>query len=517
MFEDRSFFACGRSGVLEKRIHYPAVLDPNSEDFDTIFGRLLRNYNVPWNFVSSKDHYMELGEDILLIPDINSIVQRPRKLIRMLKEIRKKYGYSRLLYAQGFSDPYIIPVLVYLGISFFDNTQSVLEGSEGVRYTPFGRIRNGEDNALSNSEYVSQVANYCGLAIEAGTLRELVERATVSSKAIEILRHSDEVMYDEIESGFPRYTSSIIAGSLESLNRPDLKRYRAYISEKYKHENEELIALLIPCTARKPYSSSKTHQRLFKALGNRRRRLHEIIVTSPVGLVPRDLERTYPPSFYDIPVTGSWYLEEQRMINSMLDQYFSRNKYRKVIAFIDESLAFIGDYLPTGSEVLFWDKHSGEGEFSALLECIDGEIREEKQIKRNPRMEEFISIASYQFGDWIVPYVSKSKIIKNYDRDMLVYDGKPALVFHEERGLFSITKNAANWFITNSRFMVEIDDFKPTASIYAVGIKDASSDIKPGDEVVLHHSGEIRGVGTAKMPVDAMKSLRKGVAVKVRN
>ncbi len=517
MFEDRSFFASGRSGILENRIHYPAVLDPHSEDFVTIFGGLLRDDLVPWNFVSSQDHYIELGEDILLIPDINSIVQRPRKLIRLLTEIRKRYGYSRLIYAQGFSDPYIIPALVYLGISFFDNTQSILEGSEGIKYTPFGRIRNGEDNSSSNSEYVSQIAKYCGLAVEGGTLRELVERATVSSRAIEILRHSDEVMYDNIEAGFPRYTSSIIAGSLESLKRPDLRRYRSYISEEYTLEDEGLIALLIPCTARKPYSSSKTHQRLFKALGNRRRKLHEIIVTSPVGLVPRDLERTYPPAFYDIPVTGQWYLEEQRMINSMLDQYFARNKYSRVIAFIDETLGFIGDHLPAGSEVIFWDKHSGDKEFSALLDSIDRGISEDKQIRRNTKMQEFISIARYQFGKWIVPYISRSRIIRNYDREMLVYEGKPALVFHEERGLFSITKNAASWFIDNSRYLVEIDDFKPTANIYAVGIKDASSDIRPGDEVVLHHAGEIRGVGTAKMPVDAMRSLRKGVAVKVRN
>ncbi|MCL4438938.1 MAG: DUF5591 domain-containing protein [Candidatus Thermoplasmatota archaeon] len=517
MFEDRSFFASGRSGILENRIPYPSVLDPASEDYANVFGGLPDITRALWNFSSSENHFIEAGEDLLIIPDMSAIVQRPRNLIRVIKEIRKRYGFSKLIYAQGFSDPYLIPVLVYLGISFFDNTQAILEGADGIRYTPFGRIRNGEDNSESNSEYVSEIARFCGLALEGGKLRELVERATVSSRAVEILRLSDDVLYNQVESGFPRYTPSLIAGSIESLNRPDLRRFRSYISEEYKHQYDGQIALLIPCTARKPYSTSRTHQRLLRALGNRRKNLHEIIVTSPVGLVPRDLERTYPPAFYDIPVTGQWYLEEQRMINSMLEHYFSRNHYRRVIAFIDESLEFIRDHLPQESEIIFWNKHSGDSEFDLLLSSIDSEKNEQKQQKRNTRLEEFISIAKYQFGDWIVPYVSSSRIIRNYDRDMLVYDGKPALVFHEDRGMFSITRHAAQWFIENSKFLVEIDDFKPTANIYAVGIKGASQEIRPGDEVVLHHSGDVRGVGIAKMPVEAMTSLRKGVAVKVRN
>jgi archaeosine synthase len=90
------------------------------------------------------------------------------------------------------------------------------------------------------------------------------------------------------------------------------------------------------------------------------------------------------------------------------------------------------------------------------------------------------------------------------------------MVFHEDRGFFSITKNSAKWFMESGKFLVEIDDFKPTANIYAVGVKGSTDDIRPGDEVVIHCGKDIRGVGTARMPVDAMLTLKKGVAVKVR-
>ena len=69
----------------------------------------------------------------------------------------------------------------------------------------------------------------------------------------------------------------------------------------------------------------------------------------------------------------------------------------------------------------------------------------------------------------------------------------------------------------NKKFCVEIDDFKPTANVYPVGILNATEDIRQEDEVVLHYKDEIRGVGIAKMPINAMKQLKKGTAVKVRN
>ena len=63
--------------------------------------------------------------------------------------------------------------------------------------------------------------------------------------------------------------------------------------------------------------------------------------------------------------------------------------------------------------------------------------------------------------------------------------------------------------------MVEIDDFKPTANIYPVGILSSTDDIGIEDEVVVVHNGEIRGVGGSKMPSIAMRELKKGVAVKM--
>lgn len=125
----------------------------------------------------------------------------------------------------------------------------------------------------------------------------------------------------------------------------------------------------------------------------------------------------------------------------------------------------------------------------------------------------------YQFGDWILPYLREARVVRQFNQDMLVVNGKPYLVYNKDMGKFTVHRNAASIFVENSKFLVGIDDFKPTANVYAVGVRSATEDIRQEDEVVIHHEGEVRGgVGIAKMPYQAMVQLKKGgIAVKVRN
>ena len=62
--------------------------------------------------------------------------------------------------------------------------------------------------------------------------------------------------YDEFEKVFPSRTDRIRANSIESLMRPDLVRYRDQLVRDFAPQAGK-IALLIPCSARKPYSESR--------------------------------------------------------------------------------------------------------------------------------------------------------------------------------------------------------------------------------------------------------------------
>ena len=76
------------------------------------------------------------------------------------------------------------------------------------------------------------------------------------------------------------------------------------------HQREVLV--LLPCSAKKPYRLSQSHYRFRRAIKDLR--IHEVMVTAPLGLVPRELEDLWPAANYDIPVTGNWDSDELLVI-----------------------------------------------------------------------------------------------------------------------------------------------------------------------------------------------------------
>lgn len=526
MIVDEAFFGFARAGKIDGSFSYPGILKSGDmkqlsrrDGSIYILGQSARQLDIGIrkdNALTGKPSIW-VSDDFAVIPDGAELIQRPGKLMERIREVRKHVGYGKLIYLQGVSDPYLIPILVYAGISLFDDSTLRIESQKSIEYTLFGRSEAMDNPYGPNISFVEGILDLLGKTIKSGTLREVVEKYQVSSKAMELLRILDNDGDGQSEITFPRRTGYIKANSLESLRRPDLTRYRDYISNSYQKPDYKKIALLIPCSARKPYSTSKSHKQILDALSGLRHTVHEVIVTSPVGLVPRELEGTYPPNAYNIPVIGEWYEDEKKMINSMLVSYFSRNSYQRVYTFVKEDLDFILDSLPDGSQSIQWTEQTES--LKSLRETIQNAVNETGKLDRkvNHKLETFLKIAQYQFGNWISPYLEGTKIIRNYNTEMLVKDGKPVLVFNDRVGKFTIHKNAGQWFIESGKFLVEIDDFKPTANVYAVGVIDATDDIRPEDEVVMHHKGSLKGVGIAKMPYPAMTDLRKGTAVKVRN
>lgn len=520
MIIDKSVFFGGRTGVIDERYSYPRILDSKEEikiEGDTI-EVLGRKINGPGRSIQSgKSFFVDENNDIAFIPDSISLLQRPSRFLSAIFELRKEIGYKPLIYAPGVSDPYLIPVLVYSGVSLFDDLFIKADSSKGRVYTPLGRTECEGDCLSRNLAFVKELLLALSTAIESGTLREVVEKYLISSRTVEILRTIDLKWYAESEEIYPVRTNYIKANSVDSLMRPDLRRYRDFIAERYVRPDKREIALIMPCSARKPYSASITHRRIMSRIEKFRPALHKLVVTSPVGLVPEELDETYPSRFYDIPTIGKWYEDEKMMIRSTLKNYLSRNKYEHVIAFITEDLSFISDSLPANSSVI-----QGNIKSDQLIESLRKELNEIPQVSLGQnnekwKKEKLLSIAKYQFGSWIESYLTEMHVGRNYNQDMFIEDGKAMLVYNEKLGKLTITKDSGRIFLRENRFVVSIDDFKPTANVYAMGIVKTTEDIRQEDEVVLENGGDIRGIGIAKMPWKYMQDLQKGTAVKVRN
>ncbi len=515
--DDHYIFGYAQCGYYKER-QYPFVLNSFSDEYEVTndYINILGNEfpkKIYYPYLLEHSQYLE-SENIVLILDGIELLQRPKKFIDLIFELRKKYGYTKLFYLQGVSDPYILPVLIYLGINILDDLYIRKESMDKIKYGISGKHRVNYDTYEENMDFVNKMLSELSEAIRDQTLRDVVEKMSISSIGIELLRLSDTEYFNEIESCFPSRTPYIRANTMEALYRPDLIRYRNTISGYEKPIGRD-IALLLPCSAKKPYSLSKTHQKILQKISTYRKYLHELIVTSPVGLVPRELENSYPARYYDIPVIGLWYEDEKKMMAELISNYFSKNKYKYIIGYFPEDLDFIKDVLPDNSIILegrVTDSRNLEMLFEKLDKVID------KNMNTGSKINDYKSILSFQFGKWILKYISNDvKVVNNFHQDMLVLHGRILFVYNDKLGKFTITRESGKFFIEENKHVIQIDDFSPTSNVYAMGIQNATTDIRQYDEVVLVHNGDLRGVGIAMMPYLAMNHLNEGIAVKVRS
>ena len=115
-----------------------------------------------------------------------------------------------------------------------------------------------------------------------------------------------------------------------SLHEPAVLDWVNWMSTDYRApQGMDRLLVLLPCSARKPYRFSKSHRRFIEAIGTNA--VHEVMVTSPLGLVPRDLEQVWPAQHYDLAVTGRWSADEINRIGSMLSALIERHDYQCIV------------------------------------------------------------------------------------------------------------------------------------------------------------------------------------------
>lgn len=259
--------------------------------------------------------YFDFG-DIVVIPGLFTLMKRPEKLLERIVSTRLEVGLRKIIYAPFIAERYTVPVLHYLGIDLLDAHME--------------RINSGDLKDMWEMEKL--VKRY----MEKNELRVLVESMPSLLSKI-LLRLSDSIYYETMEKFFPTSGKYLNSSHFESLFRPDIRRWWERILKRYRKPGNERYLLLLPCSATKPYSRSPSH-RYFRSLVEKSgRHVHEVIVTSPLGLVPRELEFTYPAAHYDIPVTGKWYGEEMEFTRTMLEKYIEDNEYESIIAFLPGS------------------------------------------------------------------------------------------------------------------------------------------------------------------------------------
>lgn len=459
--------------------------------------------------------------EVVVVPNAFDLRSNARMLVDQVIKLRDAAGYNRLIAMFGIADPSTLALLVYMGVDILDDSFPAASGLSGIRTLPEGEIGMSVDVSEPNREEMVRECAKVRAFIEGGRLRELVDQRSSSSPvSVAVLRLFDDIGYAYQEASVDDVGRRFSCNTTQSLRRPDVLKYRKQIMERYEKPAHKRVLVLLPCSAKKPYHASKTHKIFGSAIhaSNYETVVHEVIVTSPLGAVPRELDSFYPANSYDIPVTGEWKCEEKRFIRELVGHIISQG-YDTVISHLGEDTELVKDLCPGMVETVVGDPISPvsiKNLEEALRTATKGmELGNYYQDRR----ECVKSILRFQFGKDAAERImdDDTYAIGKYPYWKLLRNKVQLGMISEERGMFSMTLDGARILAECGCACVDMMDFELKGNLFAVGVTGADPSIRIGDEAVVLKNGKVVGVGVAMMSGKEMVDLRRGIAVKIRH
>lgn len=487
---------------------------------------------------------------LVVLGNARALWEAGEPFVEALRTLRRSLGAGPLFWTPRVALPHRLPFLVYLGVDLVDTTEGLLQAADG-RF--FDRTLGSIDRAdalrerscdcpscaadppgsleeHTRAEYRRAIAE-TRTAVRAGRLRELVEaRLTAEPCLAELLRYADRSLAGALEE-----RTAVVGRSsrnyvlAESLRRPEVVRFRARLLERYRPPPSKAVLLLVPCSKTKPYRLSRSHRRFAAALEGvpGLERVHIVSVSSPLGLVPRELEDVYPARQYDIPVTGEWSEPERATVLAGVDHLFREGKYRHAIVHLDPAeYDFVRDR-PEGTLPTSWTLADGRTTSSEALARLRSEVVTALDglapVPGGPLAvvrEELHELASVQFGRGSADRLFASPLrLAGRPWFQRLTDGKRDLAtVREERGLFHLTIAGARRIGPPYPLSVEVDPTLPlTGDLFVPGVRSADPTIRIGDSVVLLRQGELAAVGEAMLPGPLLTELEHGLAVRIRH
>lgn len=475
------------------------------------------------------DEMVPDDSEVVVVPNAFDVKGDFRRMVDQVMKARNAAGFGRLLVMLGIAEPANLALLSYMGVDVVDDSFCRAAGINGISLLPEGNAVSEGDRSADNVAEMDREAAKVAMFIGAGRLRELVDQRSFSSPGeVAALRIFDADGYAYQEECFPTVGGRFSCNTVQALRRPDIARYQNVLSERYVVPRHKRVLLLLPCSAKKPYHTSKTHKLFASAIhtASHDTLVHEVIVTSPLGIVPRELDAFYPANSYDIPVTGEWKCEEKATIRRMLRELIAKGHYEKVVCHLGEDAEMVRDVVGEMAETVVGDPVSPKS-----LENLDRALRDATRGMETvdymvDRREAIRAVLSFQFGGDVADAImdgntygiGKFPYWKVFREDPEDRKNKTQLcMMSPERGMFSLTMEGAAIVAGMGRNMVEMQDFEMKGSLFAVGVERADRSLRIGDEAIVVCKGEVRGVGVAAMCGAEMEQMRRGIAVKMRH
>lgn len=487
--------------------------------------------------------------ELVVLANARALFAEGEPFVEAIRDLRVAIGARPVLWAPRVALPHRVALLAYLGVDLLDTTEALWRARSGAFLDPVlgpdlseaPRRPCGcpacravpaeplEEHALhALLEEVDRVRS----SARDGRLRELVEaRLTAEPLLAEILRYADRHLGPLLEERTPVAAEGIRGYVLrESQRRPEVRRFRARLLERYRPPAGKRCLLLVPCSRTKPYRSSRSHRRFQRALEGlpNLEQVHVVSVTSPLGVVPRELEDTYPARHYDIPVTGEWDEVEREAVRSAVGHLLARGSYEHAIVHLDPvEYAFLADLFETARGVE-WTAPDHRTTSPAALAALRGAV-ESAGASAAPTpggplavvREELRQVAAYQFGAEAAERLFAPPVRlagRPWFQRLTDGNGTDLAIWREPRGLFQLTVAGGRRMLPAHPLEVRVDPKVNLAGdLFGPGVEAADRGIRVGDAVLLVRNGELVGVGEARLPGALMTELGRGIAVHVRH
>ena len=461
--------------------------------------------------------------EVVIVPNAFELRHDARRIVDTVIRLREAAGFGRLIGMLGIGEPAFAALLAYMGVDILDDSLCRSAGLMGIRLVPEAEMDVGSDSSEANAASLRAEMDLVADFIRADRLRELADqRAPSTPFGVALLRLYDRLGYADAEETCSTVGCRFCCNTTQSLRRPDVVRYREAMAGYHKPECKRILVLL-PCSAKKPYHISKSHRAFASAIHTAQHDtlVHEVIVTSPLGVVPREIDMFYPANAYDIPVTGEWKCEEKRFIREMVSGIIAQG-YDKIICHLGEDYELVEGLAEMECTVV------GDPTSPKSLENLDKALRAAAKGMEpvgylQERNDYVRSVLSFQFGDEVRDAIMDQDTYAigkfPYWKIIREKDGRKVQLgmMTPERGMVSLTLEGAEIVAGLGRNTVEIQDFEIKGNLFAVGVVAADPSIRIGDEAIFVCNGQVRGVGVAEMCGREMTELRRGIAVKVRH
>ena len=354
----------------------------------------------------------------------------------------------------------------------------------------------------------------------------------------------------------PIYTTTVDLASRASINfigpesytRPEIVRFRHKISEHFHFPPRKSWIILLPCSAHKPYSDSPSHAKFLSAMSRGfkhwRDQFSEFIITSPIGVIPRQLERCFPAAHYNVPVTGYWDEQELSFSASMLEAIINKavhgglqikgiiahldGGYRKACELAEKSLAipitYTGEFeSATSRDAIVQLEHAMES-----MQESAGETTGSRE-RMSPQAEDLRVLLDYQLetraGASIIPDAIKIRPLQGGAVQVIDIGGKRPLFIIDgfsghasfEKALLAKLWSAAQDDPGIQLKKVQFCDRKLSGTnLFPGGVDIADDRIAAGDDVFIHDpDGNLLAQGIAIVPGSRMKEMKGGSVVAI--